>query len=93
MRLASRLRRDSRTKQTVLYYRHAYGKDEQSRWAFARFLEQSGLLRKIETEEQRVLHNQAIYLLENMGMTQGANYDKLVDLLFTLTIPEEAVDA
>jgi hypothetical protein len=88
----SQLRRDSRTKETILWYRHTYEKDQQSKWAFARLLESGGIFRPIENEQQRAAHNQIVYLLENMGMVQGVNYDRLAELLLTLTIPEEAVD-
>ena len=94
MRLVSKLfRRNSRVKETILAYRHTFNADETARWTLARLLEGSGLLRCIENEEQRVLHNNAVYLLENMGMTQGENYDRLVEMLFTLSIPPEAVDS
>jgi hypothetical protein len=86
------LRRDSRTKETILWYRHTYEKDQKSRWAFARLLESGGLFKTIETEQQRAAHNQIVYLLENMGMTQGVNYDRLAELLLALTIPDEAID-
>lgn len=83
---------DSRTAETVRYYRHAYGKDEISRWAFARLLESGGIFKRIDTEEQKAAHNATVTLLENMGMTQGVNYDRLAGLMFSLTIPDEAID-
>ncbi len=86
------MRRDSRTRETVLYYRKVYLDSPEGRWALARFFESCGLLRRIENDEQRVMHNQAVYLLENMGLTQGANYDRLCQLLGALTIPDEALD-
>ena len=55
-------------------------------------IERCGLMKRIETEEQRVLHNWGIEMLENMGMTQGPNYRLLVDAMLKLGIPEEAVD-
>jgi hypothetical protein len=55
-------------------------------------LESGGIFKSIENEQQRAAHNQIVYLLENMGMTQGVNYDRLADLLLTLTIPDEAID-
>jgi hypothetical protein len=51
------------------------------------------MLKRIETDEQRVLHNWGIELLENMGLTQGLNYDRLVEAMQRFTIPDEAVDA
>jgi hypothetical protein len=86
------VRRDSRTRDTILWYRHAYGKDEQSLWAFARLIESGGLFKRIENEEQRAAHNHIVYLLENMGMTQGVNYEKLAGMLFNLSIPDEVID-
>lgn len=49
-------------------------------------------MKRIDTEEQRVLHNWGIEMLENMGMTQGPNYRLLVDAILKLGIPEEAID-
>jgi hypothetical protein len=50
-------------------------------------------MKRIDTEEQRVLHNWGIEMLDNMGMTQGPNYRKLVDAVLKFGIPEEAIDA
>jgi len=86
------LRRDSRTKDTILWYRAAYSKDNQTKWVFARLLESGGLFRRIDTEEQKAAHNYIVMMLENMGFTQGVNYDRLAEILFNLTIPEEAID-
>ena len=47
---------------------------------------------RVETEEQRVLHNWGMELLENMGLTQGMNYGALVESLLKLGIPDEALD-
>jgi len=55
-------------------------------------LEGAGFLKVIETEEQKQIHNYGVRLLENMGMTQGVNYRRLVDMLLSLTIPEESID-
>ena len=86
------LRRDSRTRETILWYRNVYGRDAQGKWAFARLIEQGGLFKRIEGEEHRAAHNQLVYLLENMGMTQGMNYDKLAEFMLSLPIPDEAID-
>ena len=56
------------------------------------YLERCGLMRRIENEEQRVLHNWGIELLENMGITQGVNYRALVDAILRFGIPKEAID-
>lgn len=55
-------------------------------------IERCGMMKRIDTEEQRVLHNWGIEMLENMGMTQGPNYRLLVDAILKLGIPEEAID-
>lgn len=87
------MRRDSRPRDTILWYRAAYSKDVQSRWAFARLLESGGLFKRIETDEQKAAHNYIVMLLENMGSTQGSNYDKLADFILTsLPIPPEAIE-
>ena len=44
---------------------------------------------RIETEEQRMIHNYMVTLLENMGITQGLNFDALIDSMLALTIPEK----
>ena len=84
--------RQSRHKQTILTYRAAFERTVEGRQVLSWLVEHCGLMRKIETEEQRVLHNWGVSLLENMGMTQGVNYQRLVDGLLTLTIPDEAID-
>ncbi len=86
------MRQESRTRQTILWYRGAYGENEQTRWAFARLIESGGLFKRIETDEQKAAHNYIVTLLENMGFTQGINYDKLAEAFFNLGIPEEAID-
>ena len=93
MRWLKRLmRKDSRTRETVLWYRHAYEKDKESRWAFARLVENGGLFRPILNEEQKAAHNALVYLLENMGMTQGLNYDMLAEMMLRLPIAEDSID-
>jgi len=84
--------RQSRRKETILTYRAAFERSVEGRQVLAWLVEHCGLLRPIENEEQRVLHNWGVNLLENMGMTQGFNYDRLVDDLLRLTIPIEAID-
>jgi hypothetical protein len=84
--------RRRRLRETILSYRRTFEKDVLSRQTLAWLLESCGLLKKIETEEQRILHNWGIYLLENMGALQGFNYEDMVDTILKLTIPEEAID-
>jgi hypothetical protein len=81
-----------RTRETIVVYRQVFGKDEASRVALVWLLERCGLLKRIENDEQRVLHNWGIELLENMGLTQGINYRALVDAALRLGIPKEAID-
>jgi len=49
-------------------------------------------MKRVDTDEQRVLHNWGIEMLENMGMIQGPNYRALIDAMLKLGIPEEAVE-
>lgn len=83
---------DSRLDITVLAYRHAFLRDEYSKKVFVWLMERCGMFKRIETEEQRVLHNWGIELLENMGLVQGLNYDKLVESMQMFTVPKEAID-
>jgi hypothetical protein len=84
--------RTSRTRETVICYRHTFEKDDISRQTLAWIVESCGLFKKVETEEQRAAHNWGIYLLENLGVLQGLNYGKLIDAMLNLPIPEEAID-
>lgn len=80
-----------RTEYTVALYRQAFG-TPQGRIVLGWLLERCGFGRRVENEEQRVLHNWGIDLLENMGLTQGPNYKALVDSLLLQGVPEEAID-
>jgi hypothetical protein len=93
--LVNRLLRrpDNRTELTVLAYRQTFLRDEYSRKVFVWLLERCGMWKKVETDEQRVLHNWGIELLENMGLLQGLNYDRIVDAMSKFTIPTEAIDS
>ena len=62
------------------------------RAVFGWLIERCGLFVRIDTEEQRILHNWGIELMENMGLTQGMNYAGIVDALLKLGIPDEAID-
>ncbi|MFH1742508.1 MAG: hypothetical protein ABIH23_26180 [bacterium] len=79
--------------ETILTYRAAFSRSEEGRQVLAWLLENAGFMKTIETDEQVQIHNYGIRLLENMGMTQGVNYKRLVDMLLTLTIPEESIDS
>ena len=86
-------RKDSRLDVTVHAYRHTFTRDEYTRQVFLWLFERCGILRRIDTEDQRVLHNWGVELLENMGLTQGMNYNQFVELLLKFGIPDEAIDA
>ena len=88
-----RITRQSRPKATILTYRAAFERTAEGRQVLAWLVERCGLFKKIESEEQRAIHNWGVYLLENMGITQGLNYDRLIDAILSLTIPEEAIDS
>ena len=99
LRVLDRLlnRENARLKETIQVYRTVFGtapgtQGEVGRVVFGWLLERCGLFVRIETEEQRVLHNWGIELLENMGLTQGINYGGIVDALLKLGIPDEAID-
>lgn len=87
------LRKDSRLDITILAYRQTFLRDENTRRVFIWLLERCGIFKRVETEEQRVLHNWGIELMENMGLIQGLNYDRLVESMQRLTIPKEAIDS
>ena len=93
-KLLAKLRRqpDSRPAITILAYRQTFNRDEYSRKVFVWLLERCGIFKRVETEEQRILHNWGIELMENMGLTQGLNYDALVELALKFGIPKDAVD-
>ena len=82
---------ESRLRETVLTYRAAFG-TQAGRQVLGWLVERCGFLKPIETEEQRLLHNWGIALLENMGSLQEFNYERLVDAILSLTIPDEAID-
>jgi len=63
-------RPDARVKETVQIYRNVFGTGH-GRVVFGWLLERCGLFMRVETEEQRVLHNWGMELLENMGLRRG----------------------
>jgi len=90
-------RENARLKETIQVYRTVFGtapgtQGEVGRVVFGWLLERCGMFMRIETEEQRVLHNWGIELLDNMGLTQGMNYKALVESILKLGIPDEALD-
>jgi hypothetical protein len=86
-------RPDSRLDITVLAYRQTFLANEYSRRVFVWLLERCGVFKRVETDEQRVLHNWGIELMENMGLAQGLNYDRLVESMLRFPIPKEALDS
>jgi len=79
-------------KETIVIYRQVFQRDDAGRLVLVWLIERCGLMKRVDTEEQRVLHNWGIEMLENMGMTQGPNYRALVDAMLKLGIPDEAVE-
>jgi hypothetical protein len=97
LRASGRLPENARIKETIQAYRTVFGtapgiQGEMGRVVFGWLLERCGLFMRIETDEQRTLHNWGIELLENMGLTQGMNYKALVESILQLGIPDEALD-
>jgi len=76
---------------TVLTYRAVFDRTEEGKRVLVDLLQSSGILMRIETEEQRIRHNWGIWLLENLGTVQGMNYEGLVEAILKLTIPDEAL--
>lgn len=80
-----------RHKGTVLTYRAVFERSDEGKRVLADLLESTGILRRVETEEQRIQHNWGIWLLENMGAVQGINYEELAGCIMRLSIPDEAL--
>ena len=80
-----------RPKAQVVAYRFAMGRPAERAWLIHR-LGSYGLLQRIETDEQRHRHNMGIELLEDLGLLQGDNWQRLVDYMMTLPIPDEAIE-
>jgi hypothetical protein len=79
-----------RSKAAIQKYRRTFNGSD-GRWTLAELLKNSGLLQTISSEEQRIAHNQAVALLENLGATQGKNYRRIVDTILATEIPPQAV--
>jgi hypothetical protein len=92
-RLLRQQDKDSRLDITIMAYRQTFRRDDVSKKVYIWLLERCGIFKRIDTEEQRVLHNWGIELMENMGLTQGLNYDALVESALRFSIPKEAVDS
>lgn len=79
-----------RSRKAIEKYRRTFhGSD--GRWTLVELLKNSGLLQVINTESQRIAHNQAVALLENLGALQGTNYRRIIDAVMGSPIPDEAV--
>ena len=81
-----------RLRETVLTWRAGFERTDAGREVLAWIIESCGFLKTIDSEEARHAHNWGVYLLENMGFTQGINYRRLVDAMLNLSIPDEAID-
>jgi len=79
-----------RSRKAIEKWRMAFHSPD-GRWALAELMRDSGLLQTIGNEQQRIAHNQAIALLENLGGLQGKNYRRIVDCILGSEIPVQAV--
>jgi len=85
--------RDSlRLPETIAFYRHTFGHDEAAKLTLCWLLERCGMLKRIDTDEQRILHNWGVELLDNMGLIADPNYRRLVDAVLQFGVPQEAID-
>lgn len=75
-------------------HRAAY-RTEEARQELAFHLKSTGLLRTIDNEEQRAVHNWGVYLCNNLGVSD-TNYEvvifALVDAILGLPIDEQATE-
>lgn len=79
-----------RSKAAIQKYRRTFhGTD--GRWVLTELLKNSGLLQVITNDSQRIAHNEAVALLENLGAIQGHNYRRIVDTIMGSEIPAQAV--
>ena len=85
-------RRDKRQKLLIQNYRATFDRTPAGRATLSHLLGSYGLLNRIETDAQRERHNMGVELLEHLGVVQGANWDKLVEAMLELTIPDEAIE-
>ena len=87
-----------RNNQSVAMFRQYLRRDPSAKWQFIRFLEHGGFLKRIDSSSESIMrehvamHNWVITELENLGIVQGGNLEKIVDFLLTLEIPPEAID-
>lgn len=72
---------------TAATYRAVLTRDEQAKTVLSWLLQRAGFFQRIETEEQRLLHNWGIELLENMGMTGEEGYRRIVDAVVATPLP------
>ena len=76
----------------ILSYRQTFDYPGTGKLVLADLLANSGILKRIDSEEQRVRHNMGIELLEALGAVQGLNWERLVECILNLTVPTEAVE-
>jgi hypothetical protein len=70
----------------TLMYRNVFLESPNGRLVLNSMLQSCGLLRVVENEEQRILHNWGVYLLSNLGLdiatVKGVvDYNDLIDSL------------
>ena len=74
---------------TAALYRAPFTRDENGKLVLTWLLQRAGFLKRIDTDEQRMLHNWGIELLENMGVLDtDKNYRSVVDALLALPLPD-----
>lgn len=70
-------------------YRAPFTRDENGKQVLTWLMQRCGFLQKIETEEQRLIHNWGVVLLENMGILgTEANYRSIVDTMLGFPLPD-----
>lgn len=82
---------DAQHKATLLY-RNVFIENANGREVLNMLLRTCGLFKKIETEEQRVLHNWGVYLLYNLGLntldaTGMVDYHQVIDAIAKIGNP------
>ena len=96
MRLPDILKRKSdeekeAQKYATLMYRNVFLENPNGRLVLNSLLQSCGLLRVIENDEQRILHNWGVYLLANLGLdtttVKGVvDYNNVIDALASMKV-------
>ena len=82
---------EKRPKTLIVAYRQVFDFSPAGKAVLGHLLGSYGLFQRIESDEQRARHNMGVELLEHLGAVQGLNYERLVESILKLTIPEEAI--